>query len=343
MPKYLKQIYNYVSSMKIGLILLGIIGLASALGSGIKPDTFFYTLPFRLLLLLLFINMAFCTINQISKFIKVIRKNRANKQFRLRQFSLLILHLGIVLILLGGTINAYQGESRQIRMMAGDVIDTADIIPTNNPFSIKLNEYKIEFYEDGSPSQYISDVDIIDKKLGTQNYLISVNHPLNHEGIKAYQHSYGHMLKTEIDDNQAIHTDLLAEGQHIHFDGSNRIVRIFKYIPNFDARYGMNTKTIRPDNPKIVYSVYENDQMLGIGAADIGEKVQIDDNVFITFNQVLPYTVLTIKYDPGLLWATVGSIMLMLGVCLAFYFAGRKKSKSVKTRNEGTLNDNDIS
>lgn len=339
MPKYLKQVFNFIASMKIGLVLLGLIGLASALGSGILPDTFFYTFPFRLLLFLLFINMTFCTINQIYRFIKVISRNRANYLFRFRQLSLLILHLGIVLILIGGTINTYQGESRQVRMLAGDIIDTADLIPTDNPFSIKLNEFKIDFYEDGSPSQYISDIDIIDKKIGSKNYLISVNNPLNYERIKAYQHSYGYMINVEFEDNQTTHNHLLAEGQLIHFNDTNRVVKIYKYIPNFDARYGMNTKTIRPDNPKIIYSVYENNQMLGAGAADMGEKIQIDDNVFITFNNILPYTVLTIKYDPGLTWATVGGIMLMVGVCLAFYFAGRKKSKLVKKENGEALND----
>ncbi|NLB88822.1 MAG: cytochrome c biogenesis protein ResB [Syntrophomonadaceae bacterium] len=316
--------------MKIGLLLLGLIGLASALGSGISPDTFFYTLPFRLLLLLLFINMTLCTINQISKLIKVFRNKRTNNVFRFRQFSLLILHLGIVLILIGGTINTYQGESKQIRLIAGDTIDIADVISTEESFYLQLNEFKIEFYEDGSPSQYISDVDIIDKNTHLHNYLISVNHPLKYAGIKAYQHSYGYMINVEYEDNQDSHNHLLAEGQVIHFNDTNRIVRIYKYIPNFDARYGMNTKTIRPDNPKIVYSVYENNEMLGIGAADIGEKVQIDDNVFLTFKDVQLYTVLCIKSDPGLIWATIGGILLMVGVCLAFYFAGRKKSKSIK-------------
>lgn len=329
MARYIKQAYNFISSMKIGLLLLGLIGLTSALGSGISPDTFFYTLPFRLLLFLLFINMTFCTINQITRLIKVFRNKRTDNFFRFRQFSLLILHLGIVLILIGGTINTYQGQSTQIRMVAGDTVDIADVISINETFSLKLNEFKIEFYEDGSPSQYISDVDILDNETHIHNYLISVNHPLNYGEIKAYQHSYGYMLNVELDDNQDVHTHLMAEGQVITFKDTNRIVRVYKYIPNFDVRYGMNTKTIRPDNPKIIYSVYENNEMLGIGAADIGEKVQIDENVFVTFNDVVLYTILSIKSDPGLIWATIGGIMLMVGVCLAFYFAGRKKSKSV--------------
>lgn len=78
----------------------------------------------------------------------------------------------------------------------------------------------------------------------------------------------------------------------------------------------MNSKTLRPDNPRIIYSIYENEKVLRVGAASFGEKVKVDDTVFLSFDKVQPYTVLQLKSDPGLPYAGLGGLMLMIGVCL---------------------------
>ena len=78
----------------------------------------------------------------------------------------------------------------------------------------------------------------------------------------------------------------------------------------------MNTKTMRPDNPRVVFSVYEDEVLLGIGAAEFGEKVKVDENVYVEFPGVEPFTVLKVKVDPGLPVAFLGGGMFIIGVCL---------------------------
>lgn len=336
----LKRVYNFVSAMKTGVVLLALIGIISAIGTVISPNTFFHTIIFKFLLLLLFINMGFCTFNQISRFIKIIKKAPGTNRFWVRQASLLVLHLGIVLILVGGIINAYQGQSTQVRIIEGNTVNIADIINTNKPFALKVNNFKIDFYEDGSPSQYISQVTIIDRN-NSNNYAISVNHPLNHHGIKAYQHSYGYVVNIESNNLKDKENKRIGEGEIIEFADTDRTINLYKYIPNYDMRYGMNSKTARPDNPKIIYSLNEHGHMLGIGLADFGEEVVVDENIFLTFTNVTPYTVLTIKSDPGLLIAGIGGIMLMLGICWFWLLTSRQKSKPKNMVNGGIDSGND--
>jgi cytochrome c biogenesis protein len=90
----------------------------------------------------------------------------------------------------------------------------------------------------------------------------------------------------------------------------------------------MNTVTLRPDNPRIIFSVYEGDKFLGVGAAAFNEPVEIDENVNVTFTGVEPYTVLEVKHDPGLPLVLAGGITLMLGVCLALLTAPGRKSNN---------------
>lgn len=333
----IKQVYDFLSAMKTGIFLLMIIGLISAIGTVINPNHFFHTTYFKALLLLLFINLGFCTINQVSKFIKVVSKGKSKKAYLSRQISLLMLHLGIVLILVGGIVNAYNGQSLNIKIVQGDSINTADIINTKNPFSLTVNKFIIAFYDDGSPSQYISEVSIKEKdKLS--HYSISVNHPLKYQDIKAYQHSYGYMVEVFSNDLLDSEKSLVAEGQTLAFNNTSRTINLYRYIPNYDMRYGMNSKTARPDNPKIIYSLNEGEEMLGIGLADFDEEIVVDDNTSLAFTSVTPYTVLTIKSDPGLWLATVGSILFMLGICWFWLFVSQRNRKSKNTTQGGINN-----
>lgn len=321
----LRHIYNFISSMKTGLVLLLMIGLASAVGSSIMPDKFFQTAIFELLLLLLLLNMLLCTIRRFSQTYKVLI-NKAGSKVWFRQVGILLLHLGIVLILIGGVLNAAAGQEELIHIRNGEAVDISAVLDVKAPFSIKLHEFRIDFNDDGSPSQYVSEVTVLEQEKPVRTVSISVNNPLNHKGVKAYQTSFGYLINTEYTDQSgSLKQHSMVEGDIIRPAGTDRVVKVFRYIPNFDPHYGMNSVTMRPDNPHVVYSVYEDDKMLGIGAAPLNEPVILEENVELLFTDVEPYTILTVKSDPGLLLVLTGGITLMLGVCLALLAAPVRK------------------
>jgi cytochrome c biogenesis protein len=324
-----KRIYRFLSSMKTGLVLLGLIGVMSAIGSGVMPDIFFQTPLFKLPLLLLFLNMALCTANQVAGYLNRRLTGRGKNRTWFRQVGILLLHAGVVLILVGGAVNSTQGQTDRISIVEGDIVDVAGLLRTAEPFSLKLDKFAIEFNPDGSPSQYRSYVTVLAGDKEAKAYNISVNHPLKYGGVKAYQESFGYLVNVEVADGTGEKQEkTLPEGEFLALSGTERTVRVYRYIPNFDPEYGMNTRTLRPDNPRIIYSVSEPGKLLGVGAAAFGERVEIDDNIYVKFNGVQPYTVLKLKSDPGLPLAGAGGLMLMTGVCLALIFSpGRKPQK----------------
>lgn len=328
MNSYVARFYRFISSMKTGLVLLLLIGLSSALGSAWWPDTFFRTPFFQGLLIFLLLNMTLCTVNRCQRLGSSLMKRIGSRDW-LRQMGILFLHLGMVLILCGGMVYTMQGQNTQIQLCAGDQVSLAQVMKVRHPFDLRLNEFKIEFYEDGSPAQYVSQVTVLENGKSVQETAIRVNHPLNHGGVKAYQTSYGYLIKTRhVDESGQDQEHRYAEGQLLKLPATDRVVKIFRYIPNFDARHGMNSKTMRADNPHIVFSVYENDKLLGVGKSRFNEAVKIDDGVMITFTGVEPYTILNLKSDPGLPLVLTGGVILMLGVCLALFTAPpRKKNR----------------
>jgi len=326
--EYVRKVFKFISSMKTGLIVLVLIGLVSAIGSAIFPRTFFETLFFKLLLLLLLLNMFLCTVNRIRLTVRSLLAGPGRTGWY-RNWGILLLHLGIVFILLGGMMYSVYGQNNRIHLAAGERVNMQRVLDIEHPFTLQLDEFRIEFNEDGSPSQYVSEVTILEEGQEVKQVAISVNHPLNYKGVKAYQYSFGFMINAEyVTEDGEEKSGSFVEGALLQPGGTERKVKIFKYIPNFNPAHGMNTVTLRPDNPRIIFSVYEGDKFLGVGAAAFNEPVEIDESVNVTFTGVEPYTVLEVKHDPGLPLVLTGGITLMLGVCLALLMApGRKSNK----------------
>lgn len=323
--RVLHRIYNFMSSMKTGLLLLLLIGLASAIGSSALPGTFFHTPVFRFLLILLLLNLVLCTVNRVKQTARVLL-NRPGSKVWYRSLGILLLHLGIVLILAGGAVFAAYGQNERIQLMAGEQVDLSKVLDIKDPFTLRLDEFRIEFNEDGSPSQYRSEVTILEQGQSVDQRVISVNHPLNYRGVKAYQFSFGYTVTAEYDgeNGEKLCANFL-EGTWLKPAGTGRTVKIYKYIPDFNPAYGMKTATLRPDNPHVIFSVYEDDKFLGVGKARLNEPTRIDENVDISFTGVEAYTILEVKYDPGLPLVMTGGVILMLGVCMSVLAAPVRK------------------
>ncbi|KUG03743.1 hypothetical protein ASZ90_018886 [hydrocarbon metagenome] len=316
MHEYLYVIYKNVSSMKTGLVLLAILAVFSAVGSSIFPDTFHRMMIFNFILIMLLINLGFCTINRCLKVRKVLWTKQPNVMNQIRQWGLLALHTGLILILAGGIINTSAGQSGTVKLAEGERSVIARDKEGEN-ISLHLEEFDIELYENNMPSQYLSKVLLYKGDSLVSQSIISVNHPLRFEGLKVYQQSYGNMVEVAIEGEGKVDNLSAVEGQMLEMPGGSWQVKVFKYVPDFDPDYGMESKTIQPNNPRIIYSVYQDNVLMGVGAAPFGERIQIDSASYVQFNKLKSYSVLKVKEDPGLPYAGAGGILFMLGVALA--------------------------
>ncbi len=334
----MKKIYHFMAAMQTGLVLLGLVGLAAALGSAFLPDTFFQKTAFKILLLLLMLNLTGCTLKQLRRLNKVFSNGVLSRPRLLRQFGLGLLHLGMVLIIGGGAVYTYFGQSDEIHMVKDKSVDITQVMNVKNSFSLHLDDFNIQFNEDGSTSQYYSYLTVFKNGIAEKKAAISVNHPLSYGGVKVYQMSFGYLVKVKQSNAEGQQTESLCrEGDLLKIPATQRVLKVYRYLPNFDPKQGMNSKTMRPDNPHIVFLVYENERFLGVSAAKLGERVMLDADNYVIFTDVEPYTALKLKSDPGLPMVLGGGLMLSLGVTLALLSAPAKR-KSIRP---GSLNLND--
>ncbi len=324
----MNKIYSYLSSMRVGIFLLVAIGVTSAIGSSLIPASFYRSFTFQLLLVLLLINMTLCTTNQLRKYFKRSKIKDDRTRF-FRRIGILMLHIGMVLILIGGVVNSFDGQSESVSIIEGETLDISSIVPKAHSFKLRVDEFRIEFNEDESPSQYISNVSLIEQGKVISEYSINVNNPLNYGGVKIYQSSFGHLIDLQGEsDTGWFEQRILEQGDILPIKDTDKALMAYKYVPNYDPDYGMNSKSLKPDNPRIIYSIYQNGSLLDVGFASFGESLEIEPNTYVTFNGVKPYTGLIIKRDPGLPLAAAGGLMLMVGACLGLILKAKRQGES---------------
>jgi hypothetical protein len=188
MSKVHKTMMTTVLILIIALILCSIFG--AFLGSA-RAQVLFSSLPFTVLWIVLVILL----IVGLAIF-KTLRGN----------YGLLLAHLGCILVLAGAMYGSQTGhklfETDKIcrgQMAIEKGRETSYVLSSLNgqisqlPFLIRLNDFKIEYYQSQHPDtvrDYISDVSVIQHGRPVACKIIEVNHPLHYGGYYFYQQSY---------------------------------------------------------------------------------------------------------------------------------------------------------
>jgi cytochrome c biogenesis protein len=238
---------------------------------------------------------------------------------------LFAVHSGLALFFAGNMLDVGLGYNRHIELRPGETFT----LPTTDA-RLKLQNFDIDYYEDGSPSQYTSKV-IVNKK-GTESlYKITVNHPLEIAGYKLYQESYGWLMNIEYGTDVSKERKLVKAGDEIAI--GNKKIRIIRFVPQSMLEKMGGQKYI--DKEAVIYT---NPALNMSGMAITGEKVKVSDNEYLTFVDKEAYTVLKVKTSPGMLYVELGGALLVIGMILVIWFK-RNKSLCIKASREVSDND----
>lgn len=317
-------------SMRCGMILLAVVGGLTLLGGIFSPNHFYNSMVYLMALALLFLNLLLCSFKRFAVMVRAIGKKTGRGRWWIRQAGLIFLHAGILLIFIGAFVNAYQGQREVVSIPEEGSADVGAYLHIRHPFTIHLDRFVIDYHEDGGVSQYNSYIRISEAGQAGMETSISVNYPLRYHGVKAYQQSYGYLVRTKasfIGDGQIEHP--FEEGQVLPVEGSNLSVKVYRYLPNFNLQHGMVSHGMRPDNPRVIISLYEGKKLTGVTAAMFGEKIKLDEESWIAFIGVKPYTVLQLKTDPGLGCTATGGTIFIMGLCLVFFIKPGQEMKQL--------------
>ena len=87
-----------------------------------------------------------------------------------------------------GNVNIREGQTVQEVFL-----DTGDgLLVQELPFSVTLKQFHVDYYENGMPKNFASDLIVTDRQSGqTYTPTVKVNHPFTLHGISLYQASFG--------------------------------------------------------------------------------------------------------------------------------------------------------
>lgn len=257
---------------------------------------------------------------------------------RISEMAVYIVHASLLLIFLGGIVDALYGwrgfltltpgtSSSQIEIHTGDM--------KTIPFAIRCDGAGEETYADGTPKKYWSKLAVVDAGREVKSKEIVVNDPLVYRGLRFYQSTYGRTGKldrlfldaTRVSEHASSTEEIsLTQGQTLDLD-PDTTVQLAEFIPDFVVQDGhVYTRSTDIQNPAvhlIVNSKKANSQI----------DVWLPEIPGVSQNSLSPYTFepkdlktqvftgLQVSHEPGQWSVWAGVILMAIGLTFVFYVA----------------------
>jgi cytochrome c biogenesis protein len=230
----------------------------------------------------------------------------------------IIVHLGIIIILLGGIWGTFTGFLAQEMVPSGESFQVKNIFEAGplatsqvpKDWGVRVNRFWIDYTANGDIDQFYSDLSVINKE-GEEldRKTIYVNEPLRYKGVTFYQTDWGiAAVKVKIN-NSPIFQLPMAQ---LDTNGKGRLWGT--WIPTkTDLSAGVSLVARDLQGTMVVY---DNKGTL-VNAVRAGMTIPIN-GVNLKILELVGSTGLQIKADPGVPIVYTGFALLMAGVVMSY-------------------------
>lgn len=342
---------KFLSSMKFGIILMAIIAVASILSTlvPVAPnETRIFVkavlaLP-KILMLFLCINLLFCTTRRLPGVLRkvtqdisleneedsfqknsydtfkikdaVSHENFIENYFKENKYkfkkkssgesiqfiaqkgklSLIaphLLHVGLAIVLIGAVFGSYFGAEGRLSAGVGETAKVPVEVAEN--MVVKVNDFKTIYDEHNNIDNWQSDLTVsVDGKEPVQG-VTKVNHPFKYKGVVFYQSAYGYFHTVSVE------TGMGEVERTIRNRAMDKMLSsvLGQFFVIDKAKDGVNV---------ILFETHDKYKSIHIKK---GETVEFP-NGKLKYLGTEPYTVLTVKRDPGTSIVMLGFLIMSL-------------------------------
>lgn len=114
---------------------------------------------------------------------------------RYAYFGVYVVHLSVLIIIIGALIGSFFGFEGYANILEGDAVSSVALrkggAPMDLGFTVRCDDFSVEFYKNGAPKEYRSDVTFLVDGKEAEKAKLLVNHPATFRGVTFYQASYG--------------------------------------------------------------------------------------------------------------------------------------------------------
>lgn len=260
-------------------------------------------------------------------------------RFRWGPFGTVIAHLSLVVILVGVVVGTSWGfRNPEFAVPIGTRMD----VGFGTGLTLEARSFSDSYNaENGAPSDYASDLVLYRDGVQVAAQTIRVNDPLRYGEVSFYQSFFGPAAQVQVRD--AAGNVVFDQGVPLLWSSNEGTERVGQF-PLSDqgltvfvvgAASGQVSRDIRAGQMQLeVYRSGENTP-LDIKVVDQGKPVTIAGLEF-TFARERQFTGLIVARDPGVAVVWGGAILLVLGVCLVFFFPNRRAWALIRREAAGS-------
>ena len=264
-------------------------------------------------------------------------RNRQESVFgersRLSEMAVYIVHASLLLIFVGGIVDALYGWRGFVALTRGqqsNIVELRDKTGHVLPFAVRCDAAGQENYQDGTPKKWWSKLAVVENGQEVMRKEIVVNDPLVYRGVRFYQASYGSTGK--VDKLLLTASPATASGgsrdialgmtETIALDPDTS-VRIAEFIPDYVVRDGqVYTRSAQVENPAVHLVVESKGKSVNVWMPPIPGFAENEKSPY-KFEakdlQMSYFTGLEVSHEPGQ-WAVWAGVLLMaLGLAAVFY------------------------
>lgn len=259
---------------------------------------------------------------------------------RFSLFYVYIVHLSILLFIAGAVIGSGFGIEAFVNINEGDTISAINLRNTGQllslPFSVRCDKFTVELYESGMPKTFQSDLVFLKEGREVRSGKLRVNHPIEFEGFRFYQASYGAApggKATLALAREGGHRDAINVAQGYTFDlpgkeGTFQVLRVEENMMKMGPAVKVAVRSNK--NEEVVFWIFQQIDQIKKISPDIFEQVPVFNPALFrpyTFSllglEEKYYTGLQVNRDPGTPVVVAAAILLIGGLMLILFSYAR--------------------
>ncbi len=268
------------------------------------------------------------------------KENRTHILARKKMLGLFgsdVVHLGLLIILIGGIISGAAGFGANIKISEGHTVPVL-----NADFKLRLEKFETEYWPNGSVRDWKSTVTVLENENPVLTKTVEVNHPLSYKGFVFYQYSYGwdwgnpslEIWAKKNTDPDFLKQVMLRLGEKAVLEEENIEISVLNFVPDFilNERKQVTTRSLEPNNPAAFLEGWQDGEKIFSGwifakfpdFARMHSDAETDLKFELKGYDAARYSVIQMSKDPGVNFIWAGCVILMIGLCLAFFWPPRE-------------------
>ena len=266
----------------------------------------------------------------------------------LRRLAPLMVHLSIVMILLGVGL-AFLGYKGSLTVPVGqatDVVTLNDGTSMQLPFEVRCDDFSMELYDNGMPREYRSEISLLRMGSVLMRSSVLVNHPVSFSGILFSQSGYNKSLVADIRVATPSGTVRISgpEGSSVAMKDTGYRVHVVKVIDDIMSMGpGVQLIVEKPESEEEIWIFRQFEQIRAMHPG-ILEKMphfnpsRVEPYYFSLGGVAGSYvTTLGVNRDPGVIFVGLGSLLFMVGICIAFMVVHERVWISIEQDPQGVV------